>query len=86
MNFSKNILLLLITCLLFPVISYSQDEISEKPKYAPHGEKHKNVSDAKGRTGAGKHIQEKEFYYPRLITRTILKMVLAPSITRQMVF
>jgi antitoxin component YwqK of YwqJK toxin-antitoxin module len=54
MNFNKNILLLLITCILFPIISYSQDEISEKPKYAPHGEKHKNVTDAKGKQGAWK--------------------------------
>ncbi|MGD0711315.1 MAG: toxin-antitoxin system YwqK family antitoxin [Bacteroidales bacterium] len=54
MNFKKHLLLLLFAFILFPVFSYSQDEISEKPKYAPHGERHRNVTDAKGKQGLWK--------------------------------
>ncbi len=51
----KNIITLLI-CIVLPCISFSQNEWATRPKYAPWGEKDRNVTNDKGKQGVWKYF------------------------------
>jgi antitoxin component YwqK of YwqJK toxin-antitoxin module len=52
--FARKYIYVLLIYIVLPFISYSQNEMAERPKYAPWSDKDRNVTNEKGRQGVWK--------------------------------